>query len=442
MTRWVCMAAVICQVATVSAVDISSGRLVAETPLRDEQLIAAPLPAALFASADAALGNVWVEDDSGARVPAVIEPLTRSAERRAHEPCVARRTRATLSDDGTALELDFDLAHDAPPPTGMTIQTPLRDFRRRVRVATSADGATWQTRVDDALIYALERFVDVRQCDVRWTAAPEDRHVRVIFLDADADRIDTARRVTVTSAGQSTTQTVVRAEPLAVKRIDFWREWIQQVPGETVLTEYPIHVRDVGVKEGWQVLDLAAGSVPLSRLTLRTDDSLFSRPYTLHGLAPRQGGGGGVTESSLAQGTLSQVAFQGVGFTNLMVTFATQRFEVYRLRLGAANGATSAVTIARAEGPAWQAVVPMRPERRYTLHCGGDAPLPSMDGRAVVTALRAAGAVVAPGRIDHYAKTRARGAPLIGKTHLLFLTMLTTGGILLWTLLRKAKQMR
>jgi len=283
------MAAAVCQVTAVAAAGGGSGALVPETPLTGEHLVAAPLPAELFAAADAALGNVWVEDDAGARVPSVIEPVT------------------------------------------------------------------------------------------------------------------------------------------------------QQVPGETVLAEYPVYARDAGVADGWQRVDLAAGGVPLSRLTLRTDDPLFSRPYTLHGLAPREGGG--VDETPLAAGTLAQIDFQGVAATNLTVAFAPRRFEVYRLRLGAANGATTAVAVARAEGPAWQVVVPMRPGKRYTLRVGDDPP-PDDGGRAAVAALRTAGAATAAGRVEGFTAAPGRAGPRLGKTHLLFLAMLTAGGVLLWTLLRAAKRMR
>ncbi len=289
MTRWACMAAAVCQVTAVAAAGGGSGALVPETPLTGEHLVAAPLPAELFAAADAAFGNVWVEDESGARVPALVEPVT------------------------------------------------------------------------------------------------------------------------------------------------------EQVPGGAVLAEYPVCARDAGVADGWQMIDLASGGVPLNRLTLRTGDTLFSRAYTLHGLAPREGGG--VDETPLAAGTLAQIDFQGVAATNLTVAFAPRRFEVYRLRLAAANGATTAVVVARAEGPAWQAVVPMRPGKRYTLRVGDDPP-PDDGGRATVAALRAAGAATAAGRIDSFSMASGRAAPLLGRTHLLFIAMLTAGGVLLWALLRAAKRMR
>ncbi len=438
MTRAMCLTAAAIFATAAAAAAGGSGALLPETPLAGEHLVAAPLPAELFAAADAAFGNVWVEDDTGARVPTLIEPVTQRAARTVREPCALRRTRAELSDDGTALELDFGLADGAAPPAGLTVQTPLRDFRRRVRVATSADGTTWRTRTEDAVIYGLARFIDVRQCEVRWTPEPDDRHVRITFLDAGAERTDAARQMTVTSEGHATTQTIIRTEPLPVTRIDFWRERTQQVSGETLLAPYPVYARAAGVADGWQVIDLAAGGVPLSRLTLRTGDPLFSRAYTLHGLEPREGG---VRETPLAAGTLAQIDFQGVAATNLAVAFAPRRFEVYRLRLAAANGATAAVAVARAEGPAWQAVVPMRPGRRYTLRVGDDPP-PDDGGRAAVAALRTAGAATAAGRVEGFTAAPGRAGPRLGKTHLLFLAMLTAGGVLLWTLLRAAKRMR
>ncbi len=416
---------------------VGAGALVADEPLAQEHLVAARLPAALFAAADAALRNVWVEDDGGGRVPAVIEPVTRPNTHQVREACGLKQARASLSDDGTALELVYEAVGASPAASGLTVQTPLRDFRRRVRVEGSADGEAWQVRADGTVIYGLERFVDVRQCDVRWTEAG-DRWLRVTFLDARADEEGAVRRETRGPDGAVSAEVEVRAQPLPVTRLDFWRETAQTVAGEPVLAEYPVYPHVSGVADGWQVIDLAAGGVPLSTLTFGTDETLFSRRYTLHGLTPDTGK---VVETPVAQGQLTQVIFQGVAVTNLTVSFAPRRFEVYRLRLAADAGPPPEVTVVRAEGPAWQVVVPMLPGRRYTLRAGGDTPDAGTDsGRSVLAALRAAGAEPVPGRVEGFVLEAGAPSQFFGRSQMLLMAMLVAGAVLLWCLLRAAKR--
>jgi len=268
-----------------------AGAVRADEPLVNERLVAARLPAEIFAAADATLRNVWIEDEAGGRVPSVIEPVTRAQMR--------------------------------------------------------------------------------------------------------------------------------------------------TVAGDPVLEEYPLHPHLRGVEDGWQVLDLAAGGVPLSAIVLATDDLLFGRRYTLHGLAPD---GGKVVETPVAQGTLTQVVFQEVAVTNLALSFAARRFEVYRLRLALDGGPLPSVKVVRAEGPAWQVVAPMSPGRRYTLRAGGDAPTADGDtGESVVASLRAAGVGTVAGRVEGFV-LETGGPKLFGRSQMFWMAMLAAGVVLLWCLLRVARR--
>jgi len=233
---------------------------------------------------------------------------------------------------------------------------------------------------------------------------------------------------------------------LAAADDDLRNVWVEDDAGgrvpaaiEPVLAAYPFHTHVAGVADGWQVIDLAAGGVPLSRLSLRTPAAPFSRRFTLHGLSPDNGK---VAETPIAEGALTQDSSQGGEAARLTVSFAPHRFEVYRLRLEAVEGAGPDAEVAAAEGPAWQVVVPMRPDRRYTIRAGGAAPAAGGDaGPAAVAARRAEGAETVPGRIDGFVPEVKTPAHVLGRSPLLLMAMLVAGGLLLWRLLRRAKRM-
>ena len=240
------------------------------------------------------------------------------------------------------------------------------------------------------------------------------------------------------------------AESFAVADDTFSNVWVEEreagrvpaviepVTDEPVLVEYPVFQRVAPDEEGWQVIDLATRGVPLSRLTFFTDGTLFSRRYTLHGLTP--GKDGAVIETPVVDGTLTQVDSQDVTATHLTVSFAPRRYEVYRLRL--AVEAKPTVGAVRAEGPAWQVVVSMRPGRQYRFRVGGESP-DSLDTveHTAVAALRARGAEPTSGRIEHFELITDTRPPVFGRSQMLLLSMLIAGGVLLGWLLRVAKRM-
>jgi hypothetical protein len=358
--------------------------------LSREELVAAPLTTPVFTVARDDYADLRVLDGAGQPVPFVLDILSARSQGTTRRDCPAEGPQAREPAQG-ALELLFTLRTDVPSPTGLTIDTPLRDFRQRVRVEGSADGAAWQVLADGAVLYDLSRFVDVRQCEVSWP--PNTcRSFRVTLFDATRDRPDDAREVTSGTAGTNVRQTV-RAEPFRVRSVRFWRAEAIETGRTPVRVQYGLE-RDAAASRrvpGETVF--RSGREPLTRITFATTNRLFNRHFTLCGSNPDGGPADAQPARCVASGRLTQIRFQEISRTEMTVEFPASRFRQYSLGGEVATGDATELTVAKAEGVQPRVVFLAAPGRAYVLEYGNPsaeyAPLPEAAAlRTLLTADR------------------------------------------------------
>lgn len=336
-------------------------------PLAREELAAAPLASGVFAAARADYADLRVLDEAGHKVPFLIETLTaphRSAVRR---DCAVLAPQARET-GANALELTFALAPDVPPPTGLAIDTPLRDFQQRVKVEGAAADGPWQVLADGAVIYDLSRFISVRQNEVAWAPAA-CRQFRVTLLDAATDRASDMREVTTGTAGSSVRQNV-RHEPFRVDRLRFWRLETVEDGREPVLAEYPLTRVAATTQATGSMFVFRSAREPLTRITFATTNRLFQRTFRLYGRDAITDVEEDAPGRLLASGGLTHLRFQNISRTDMTVAFPATRCREYVLVCDGASDEPADVTAAKAEGLTPRVILAASPDKSYMLAFG------------------------------------------------------------------------
>jgi len=357
-------------------------------PLAREELVAAALTSNVFARSRDDLADLRVLNDAGQPVPFVLENQETREQTLARRDCPMSTPQARERDD-QALELAFALPTNGVSPTGLTVDTPLRNFRQRVRVEGAADAGAWQVLADGAMLYDLARFVDVRQCDVSW-APNACRRFRVTFFDATRDRPDDVREVTSGTAGTNVRQNV-RSEPFRVQAVRYWRTVPVESRSIPVLTAYSVTLDAAASQPAKGLFVFRSAREPLTRLVLATPSRLFHRSYRLYG---RNGPEEAMPDDPgrlLASGTLTQIRFQEIARTEMTIDFPVSRCREYVLVCETGVDEAAEITVARAEGMTMRVIFAATPELHYALSFADAAAYPSMPESSTIQTLLANG---------------------------------------------------
>ncbi|MDD5706239.1 MAG: hypothetical protein PHR35_09955, partial [Kiritimatiellae bacterium] len=338
-----------------------------------EELVAVSLTSNVFEAAREDYADLRIVDDAGRATPFVLRQKTEMRRASVRLACAAEPPLART--EGKALELVYVLPTNSPTPSGLTIDTPLRDFRQRVRVAASTNGIHWETLNQAAEIYGLERYVDVRATDVTWTPG-NWRHYRVTFPEIDTDAPAATREVTSrtggTDPGTAVTQRI-RREPFRVDRVRFWRDQERVASSAPALTDYTLTCRARESRPGRARFVFRSWREPLTSIVFATPDRLFARSYRLFARDGEESWTDDVPGRLLASGMLTCVRFQDIRHESMTVAFTVTRCREYVLDLPPDGDTPAEVTVARAAGVTPQPVFVAQPGRRYDLVFGGVA---------------------------------------------------------------------
>lgn len=350
----------------------ASQRALIELPvLAREELVALTLTSNIFNVVRDDYADLYVSDANGKAVPFLLQEVARPSVVTRRIACAALPPQAR--EVGTnALELVYALEHAAGAPGGLTLDTPLRDFRQRVRVEGSTDGRVWQVLTDGAVIYGLARFIDVRCVEVVWQPHA-CRWLRVTLLDMQTDRPAEMREVTTldtTAASGSTVRQNVKREPFRVDNLRFWREENYTEGHTPVWTNYPLTRISATTRETGGRFVFRSMREPLTRITFATPSRLFSQSFRLYGRDPANNWTDAEPGQLLASGVLTEVRFQEIVRTAMTVTFPVSRYREYILLCPAIGGEAAEVTVASAEGPIPRVIFVAAPGCAYTLSFG------------------------------------------------------------------------
>jgi hypothetical protein len=351
---------------------------------RAEAVTLVPLDAPVYAETRDGLPDLRVIDDRGAEVPFALRTPMEGRSVAVHEP-VMSRVESLKVIEGEALEVVTRLEPDAPEPDGATIQTPLTDFERRVRVLGSPDGETW-TPLAEGRVFDYSRFMNVRDVDVAFP--PRGLRLFKFVFENESDELKSPfyqlsrSRAEQGSDRRAETETILR-RPFRIDRIALYRTARRVEEEEPTTTRSALDVEQVEVDPRDHVtrIVVAAGRLPLSRLSIGTTSRNFHRPARVQ----RPTAAGWV---DVASGTLALYQLGDFRREELTLDFAETRSD--RLRIVIEDGDNPPLEVAGVEGDA----VDRRVEfvaaagRSYRLEYGSAAvEAPRYDADAVLAAL-------------------------------------------------------
>ncbi len=367
---------------------------VSDATVAAPRAVAVALDEEAWAELDERTADLRLFDDAGTPVPYL---LRRATDWRAQS--VPTPVRARVADlktlEANAIEILLELKENEPPADRLTIETPLKNFERRVSVQGKAADGDWESLVEDALVYDYARFMDVRQTEI---ALPRNRarRLRVAIADVTDEQRSALARMTRRrgAAGESVEESYdVTRRPFRIDRIAlvaFRQAERAQAERRRV---WPIAGFETkpDAKTGETVVEIAMNRVPVGELTLRVADDNFFRDATVE--VPARSEGREVWRP-VASGRLHRVRLGGQERESLTLSFSERRAERFRIRVRNNDNPPLTVEGAEAKGPVYEAVFVAEPDRNYRLHYGATGlRAPVYDMAAI---LSAAGAKATP----------------------------------------------
>lgn len=367
-------------------------RVVKAPALKQEELLAIPLDSDVFAATQDGLVDVRLLDAEGKAVPYLLRKRQTTRARAVRTTWPAPKPSVQpLDDGGLEIIVQFDEDRKRPHPNGLTLVSPLRNFKQRVRVFTAADGEQWEPAGEETVIFDYSRFMDARSDSV---AFPESdrRNFRIIIddvtLEQESELLAFTRRTQGGEEVERTEQATVDRRPFRIERIDFWREVAQErVTGDE---KAPSPVADFRVEEDREkqrtIIQVDTRREPLTSLRLETSDRNFSRHADVEVERVE-----GVQRSwrKIGEATLSRVDFRNLKREELSITFPESRHALHRIVIENRDSPPLKVSGVVAERNVYEVVYLAGPDRRDHLVFGDpDAERAAYDTAAIEELLR------------------------------------------------------
>ncbi len=354
------------------------------------ELGAVTLPPEAYAAVRGDLADLRVvRQGGGGAVPCLVTVAREERHQTVRHPVRLRLTRADELPDGRLrLTLEREDADRMDRPlAGLCIQTPLKDFERRVTAELSADGARWLPGASGVRVLDLSSRADFRACEVALSSVPGARFLRLTIEGSDEWQEASPRSVTTTADGAGTVQAVQRtvheaARRFRVDRVDGWTEESEWVRDASRLVDRQVRVSAEVPAElqkrfpEARLIRFEAARVPLERILTRTAKPVVSLAYQLFEKRDAPGAGEAAWQP-IASGKVSRIVFRDIREERLEIAFAEARASAFCLVLPDREGASD-LELVCGRGPSHQVVFPLAAGEAYTLLAG----CPELEGPA------------------------------------------------------------
>jgi hypothetical protein len=359
-----------------------------------EDIVGLRLDRDVYAAASDTLADLRLVAGEGREVPYALEKVTETTTQTVRSS-LGVGINSLRETGSNALEVVWSPVHAAgtPPPVvrGFTVETPLRDFERKLTVY-GREGSEWRELVVDALLYDYTRFMDVRRVEVE---LPENRAtqfrlvIEEITDSAQSPFTEITRRVGADeqSGGRRETFTLER-RPMRIDRISAWCLNEVESVVRDVITDYgemPFTVEeDAAGKQ--TIVTWTSHREPLTQVSLGTSSRNFSRRAELQAA---RADGVRTAWQTVAQTTLSAIAFRSFGEQHLAFDFGPLRQERYRIVIHNGDNPPLAVTAVRGRGITQRLVfLSAGSEPLRLVYGGADVARPDYETVNVLAAIR------------------------------------------------------
>jgi hypothetical protein len=357
-------------------------------PRRDEELMAVPLDADVYASTQNGFADVRVRDAAGNIVPFLVRKQTETRPQTTRRTWAARDASLKPLDDGS-LEITVGLDKEDPQPTGLSVISPLQNFSQQVQVF-AAEAPAAQPPLAEGVIFDYSQYMDVREHDVRLPPGSQ-RRFRVVISPVRADQksqiLELTRRLRGGQEEERTERELVARRPFRIDRLEFWRETTQPaVKGEV---KQPYGVAGFTARNDDEhrqtVIDVASRREPLVEFRIETPSRNFSRAARVE---VRETDGIRTVWRPIGQATLSRFEFRDLRREQLKIGFPEQRSAAYRIVLENRDSPPLEIASVQAQGHVYRLLLLAAPGGDYRVDYGSqDAKPPDYDTAVVRAAL-------------------------------------------------------
>ncbi|MEZ6051149.1 MAG: DUF3999 family protein [Planctomycetaceae bacterium] len=370
---WVVLICALTIQATADEPNFQFSRAVQSPLIADDELFAIELDADIYSVTQEGLHDLRLLNSEGDPVPYLLRRV-RTKRLQYHRSTWTPRAPSLRPLEDGSLEMTVELSPKDQHPNGLTIVTPLRDFERRVRIQTSADGQTWDTIVEDALIFDYSRYMDVRQVEISF---PETgpRHFRITVDNVTVRQEQELLELTRKLRGDEETERVERFSveriPFRIDRLEFWRETEYERPDEDVIRTYDpdkFAVENDPEQQQTRIL-VEMGREPLTAFIVDVADRNFSRQASVE---VEESNGVRTSWRTIGEATLSRIDFQSLHREQPRIRFPQSRQATYRIVIENRDSPPLEVTGMSAEGVVDELVFLATPDQQYTLLYGSE----------------------------------------------------------------------
>lgn len=336
-------------------------------------LVSLEVPVSALADLGGRLDALRLYDGQRRETPFLSMPVAVPGQLRQREDCPSKVLQVRETPDAGVL-VDFELVANAPAPTGLTIDTPLRRFEQRVTLSAEVDGS-WQTLVPDALIFESSGILAMRHNEVQFPLSAARRFrlsIGKVSIERQAELRQVTRVINADGVVSSVESTVLRDEAFKIGAVQFWREKIVKVDGETKMLSYPAKdLQREGLAETKQSVYLfTPDCYPVTGLDVVSLERNYQR--TVQVQCER-----GTVWQDWYRGTVSAIRLPGFEKVNTVVNFSGIGEGRIRLIIDEHDNPPLELTEIRLRTPAMQLLFFAEPQRvpyQLTALQGGEAP--------------------------------------------------------------------
>ena len=348
--------------------------VLASSPGADD-VLAAVLDSEVYAAGAADGRDLRILDDRGQEIPSLLRRRDETITQTVHDP-VAAKTVSLRELPDNRIEIELALYEQAPAADGFTIDTPLHDYERAIRVQGSTDGQAWTPLVADGMVFDYARFLDFSQHEVALPANTARRfkiEIGNIADDVQSPFMELTREFRAGGTAEREVQkTGVTHRNFRIDRVRFWRNVEQERVRRPLTAAYPAGEITVttDAKKQQTLVDIRMRREPVTAFILDTTSRNFSR---ITRLQVPQAVTGREEWRDVATGTLANFQFRALRKEWLKLEFSPQREERYRLVIENGDNPALDIRALHAEGEAYELLFLAAAGRQYALLYGAPA---------------------------------------------------------------------
>ncbi len=276
----------------------------------------------------------------------------------------------------------------------LSIDTPLKDFERRVVVSGSQDGESWETLVAKGRIFDFTRYLDIRRTEI---PLPKNnfRYFKVVIDRAIDDKDSLTRQISrQIRNGEETEREItanVTTRPFRIDRLKWFTLEGKKRAAPKDRIPYPLSGMDVSEdpEKKETVILLNSRNQPLTHFTLVTNSKNFRRQFSVQIPIISNVTGKADKWRTLQTSHLFRYQLGNFEEERLTIQFPEQRTEQYRIVIKNHDNPPLKIGKFEAEGPEYRLLSLADPGDRIRVYFGGDESktlkLPVYDTSAITT---------------------------------------------------------